>query len=399
MIKKPKSAGMRRTKTSKDEFQCDFSTSARKGTDIEHLEEAYFMKIVNPCLDAEQAGIIMSPAFVSKYQKNVLAVHWHPEHIPLELIEKRIEASFPDASNILIIPTQHNSMLEYNGYAGLEIDCYSPEFERKVQLLLHFTAANAEKALQIKKMADETFKYRSKQLFTILNTLASKHGDANLLNAAVKVGVKEPVVDFVRLYAKKMTGFIEKYSGKIRPDFLKNKLIRDYFDELKNIYDSRLIALAQIFIKAVKEEVKSSFSPEFFFKTRDVIAQARKCGAGIVVPHPEQFWPILLAGYDVDGYEVWNPQSRQFTEFIINVVAKQNRDRKNGEKKVLVFMGDDTHLGEKVRKEECRDIEKAAREIGLQTAWDDKNIRAALKAAGISREGVINEYRQRLHHT
>ncbi len=47
----------------------------------------------------------------------------------------------------------------------------------------------------------------------------------------------------------------------------------------------------------------------------------------MVIPHPEQFWPILLADYDVDGYEVWNPQSREYTDFLIRALDNQNKRR------------------------------------------------------------------------
>lgn len=66
-----------------------------------------------------------------------------------------------------------------------------------------------------------------------------------------------------------------------------------------------------------------------------------------MIPHPEQFWPILLTGYDVDGVEVWNPQSHRYTNFLVSVLNEKNRRMDSSERPLLIFMGDDTHMSEK----------------------------------------------------
>lgn len=116
----------------------------------------------------------------------------------------------------------------------------------------------------------------------------------------------------------------------------------------------------------------------------------------MVIPHPEQFWPILLAEYDVDGYEVWNPQSQRYTEFLISVLYEKNRRRGNLARRMLVFMGDDTHMGEKTLPVQSGNGNKARREIGLQTAWDDLSISKKLIVADMDRARVIQEYQTRL---
>jgi hypothetical protein len=113
-------------------------------------------------------------------------------------------------------------------------------------------------------------------------------------------------------------------------------------------------------------------------------------------PHPEQFWPVLLADYDVDGYEVWNPQSREFTEFLINVVNKKNKSSEFKNRPLLITMGDDTHMGEKIKAKENQDPAKAAREIGYQPPWEDISIRKSLLMGNASRQHVIDELRNRI---
>ncbi len=377
-------------------LEYEFIDTREISGDIEEWELKAFLRVVSAELSPEQEDAIVNPGNSFHLQQDVLAVHWHPEHIPFTMLKQRIAKLYPDATNTLIIPTQHNTLLEFDGYAGLEIDCYSPEFDRKVQLLLHFTSEKALAADKIRVMAEHTFKYRSKQLFEILHTLTEPALDGPLYKAMESTEAGENIVGFVKIYAGKLIKLIEENEGSIKPDFIKNKIIRDFFDELREVYDGHVINLSQIFIKAVKENVKAVFSPKYFYKTQDVISEARLCGGGIVVPHPEQFWPILLADYDVDGFEVWNPQSRQYTEFLTGVVARNNKGRKNQDRPLLVFMGDDTHMGEKIKKPSLRDPDKASREIGMQPAWDDLDIRQALKDSRVSRAQTINEYRQRL---
>ncbi|MDO9083271.1 MAG: hypothetical protein Q7U56_08310, partial [Humidesulfovibrio sp.] len=60
----------------------------------------------------------------------------------------------------------------------------------------------------------------------------------------------------------------------------------------------------------------------------------------------------------------------------------------------LVFMGDDTHMSEKLRSVGVNG--KIPREVGLQPAWDDLAVRKRLLAAGMDRASVINEYKTRL---
>jgi len=98
----------------------------------------------------------------------------------------------------------------------------------------------------------------------------------------------------------------------------------------------------------------------------------------------------------VDGIEVWNPQSQQYTEFLINVVLDQNRRGYHKDRPMLIFMGDDCHMSEKLKRPEEQDTEKVSREIGLQPAWDDLGIAKGLIMSGVSRKTVMDEYRSRL---
>jgi hypothetical protein len=177
---------------------------------------------------------------------------------------------------------------------------------------------------------------------------------------------------------------------------IKNKLIRNFFDSLRDTYEDGLIDRVQTYLRAVKMIVKAHFSLKYFYRTSDVISEARLLGAGIVIPHPEQFWPILLADYDVDGYEIWNPESRRYTEFLISVLHEKNTGRKNGKRELLIFMGDDTHMGEKVKAPAEQDVAKASREIGVQPAWNDLMIKKSLIVANMDKNRVITEYKNRL---
>lgn len=365
-------------------------------SEISEWDQNAYLKIVSTELTEEQKQRIANPESVYPHQKSTIAVHWHPEFVPLEIIMLRMSRMFPNCNRSIVIPTQHNQILGLNGYAGLEIDCYSKGFNRKVQLLIHFKASSRIKNGMFAHMAEHTFKYRSTQLDEYLETIVNPKLNHRIEEAAMETGADDAIISFARAHAVKLKNLIEDNESRTPAFMLRNKIVESYFNELREIFDDRTIDRAQVFLKAVKAIVKAGFSNKYFYETEHVIEEARSLGAGIVVPHPEQFWPILLADYDVDGYEVWNPQSREYTEFIIDYVNRLNDSRKRI-KKVLVFMGDDTHMSEKTLPVEAQNKEKAAREVGLQPAWEEHAVKMVLEGAGIDRRRVIDEYEERIN--
>jgi hypothetical protein len=363
--------------------------------DLTENDEKYFAKITSTRLSPEQTERILTPSGIYPRQKNVLAVHWHPEFIPLDLIEKRLRAMFPNMSTQLIIPTQHNVLMTFHEYAGVEVDAYSRGFNQKVQLLLHFKAKNVETAHVLKSMLTYTLKYRQNQLNDFIHTLI-KPNEKRLQQAAEETGATDECIRFVRIQINKLNELLERHYDRLPIEMFKNKLLRDFLDEYRPEYGDAWINRAQTFIQAVKLIVKSHFSMRYFYRTSEIIEEARSLGGRIVIPHPEQFWPILLADYDVDGYEVWNPQSRRYTEFLISVLNRKNSQATESREKLLLFMGDDTHMSEKVRDPDKQDREKVSREIGIQPAWEDMHIRKALITANMNRRLVTGEYKSRL---
>lgn len=85
-----------------------------------------------------------------------------------------------------------------------------------------------------------------------------------------------------------------------------------------------------------------------------------------------------------------------YTEFLISVLNRKNSQVSESRKKLLLFMGDDTHMSEKVRDPDKQDREKVSREIGLQPAWEDMHIQKALITANMNRRLLIGEYKSRL---
>ncbi len=363
--------------------------------EITDADEALFSQITTTELTPEQRQRLTTPGKTYPRQDSVLAVHWHPEFIPMELAAERIAAMFPNSRQQLIIPTQHNEITTFGKYSGVEVDCYSKGFNQKVQLLLHFKNEALTQGDRIKSMLMHTFKYRSHQLYEYMETI-TRPVENRIQQAARATGSSEEIIRFVRINVKKIQKLLEDHRELVPPIMIKNKLLRNFFDGLRDIYGDDPIDRVQTFLKTVKETVKAQFPLKYFYRTSEVIEEARSLKAGIVVPHPEQFWPILLKEYDVDGIEVWNPQSRRYTEFLISVLNQRNAKAGSGQRKLITFMGDDTHLGEKVRDPAHQDPEKARREVGLQPAWEDVAIRKSLIMASVDRENVIREYESRI---
>lgn len=359
-------------------------------------DHTIFLKIISTKLDKWQINQIVTPAEIFPRQKYVLATHWHPEFVPMELNRERIEKMFPNRKDELIIPTQHNEFMTYGSYTGAEVDCYASGFHEKVQLLIHFESGKLkDKDTMLRSMLAHTRKYRASQLFDFTNSF-TKPIEQRLHAASKKTGIDPVAVKFACTVVKKIEWLLDEYWEKI-PDFsLRNKLLRNYFDALRPEFGHQFIDRIQTFVNEVKKIVKSNFPLEYFYRASEVIEEVRGIGGGVVIPHPEQFWPILLGRYDVDGYEVWNPQSNRYTEFLIDVVNEHNKHRRSSSKELLILMGDDCHQGEKTRKKDEQDPEKTEREIGLQPAWDALNIQKKLIRGGVTRASIIEEYRCRL---
>jgi len=275
----------------------------------------------------------------------------------------------------------------------VEVDCYSSGFNQKVQLLIHFRADRLERAGVLAAMLAHTARYRSSQLFEFLHVLSGRD-EERLSAVAADTGAAEETIRFARMHALKLLALLDKHVGALPLDALKNKLVRGFLDAQRPRYGERLVTRVQAFAQAVKLRVKAQFPMQYFYRASEVIEEARGFGAGIVIPHPEQFWPVLLADYDVDGCEVWNPQSQRYTEFLIDTLARKNRKGWT-ERRQLVFMGDDTHMSEKIRNPD-KTSDKVLREIGVQPAWEDIAVRKRLLASGMDRACVINEYTARL---
>jgi hypothetical protein len=360
-------------------------------------DERIYRQITNTELTDEQRESLSNPETVFPRQRSVLAVHWHPEHVPLEVIRARIDRMFPNHDDELVIPTQHNAPMCMGDYVGVEIDCYSENFNRKVQLLFHFAAARLEGGGDVfRAMAAHTQTYRASQLFEFMDAVLDERFEARVQEAAGQTGADENLIEFVRLHVGRLRALLDRFESQTPKEMIKNKLVRNYFDTLRERYDDRLINHAQLYLQVVKKLVKRDFGLQHFYETKEFIEEGRALGAGIVIPHPEQFWPVLLEELDVDGIEVWNPQSFEFTRFLIDVVNRLNRTQRRRERPLLITMGDDCHMGEKVKDPRHRDPVKAGREIGYQPAWEDLGIQKRLSAANVRRRRVIEDYKARL---
>lgn len=358
-------------------------------------DKAIFAHITDVSLTPEQERQLCSPEQVYPDQGEVLAVHWHPEFVPVSLAVKRMQSMFPHRKQELIIPTQHNVLLSHAGYSGVEVDCYSQRFNQKVQLLLHFPQHKVEQAGILHSMLTHTRQYRASQLADLMRSFTQPVPE-RLDAAARKTGADEDLIRFISLYVCKLETLVQEHGHELSVDMVKNKIVRNFFHALRPVYGHQLIDRAQNFLHVVKQAVKEAFPLQYFFRTSEFIEEARGLGGGVVVPHPEQFWPILLADYDVDGYEVWNPQSRRYTDFLISVVTSKNEERFRGHRPILIFMGDDTHMGEKLREKDEADPAKKDREVGYQPAWEDWAVRKRLLRNSMSRAVIISEYTARL---
>ena len=182
-----------------------------------------------------------------------------------------------------------------------------------------------------------------------MDTILDPDLSHRLEEAVAETGASPELVDLLKFYTARLKRMIEDEESRIPPAMIKNKLLAGYIEAQDQRHPATTVHRALLLLKAVKAIVKKNFSLEYFFKASEIIEETRSLGGGVVIPHPEQFWPILLADYDVDGYEVWNPQSREYTDFLIRALDNQNKRSPINRRRLLIFMGDDTHLSVKLR--------------------------------------------------
>ena len=363
--------------------------------DIGEDDWRVFNHLTSVELSQDERNLAARPDRSAPGADEFLAIHWHPEWAPLELIEQRLRLAFPEAGNCLAIPTQHNRIMSLGPWAGVEADVYDRSYGLKVQLLIHFKAELLPRAGVLTAMMDRTYNYRAHQLMDILKALAEP-GSVKL-QSALKGSVGDESIMMARFYALRLKYLIEESGiiGSERDEMLKNRLLPDFMLARVCGFHQPLVDQAMIYINAVKKEVKKRLSPGEFYSPQEVIEEARGLKAGIVIPHPPQFWPILLSDLDVDGWEIWNPSTPDHTLFLLAALGRANESR-GGRRELLAFMGDDTHMSAKFRRNRNDATGSAQREIGFQDPWSDPLVKAELSHIRQSLSKTLCEYRQRL---
>ena len=367
--------------------------------EAQHQEDwVVFNRLTSMCLSPEEEKMAVTSDQKGSEAKEFMAIHWHPEWVPLELIQRRVDGTFPQAKNSLLIPTQHNKIMSLGAWAGVEADVYASQYGLKVQLLIHFPVERLPQASGLQAMMNKTYNYRANQLLNILDGLVET--DPSQVSADFSIcSVSEPALNLARVYAGRLRALVER-SGLMecgQTEMLKNRLLSDFIFARTKPEDGAMVQQALVYIEAVKKKVKSELNPNAFYSPEEVIEEARGFGAGVVIPHPPMFWPILLSNLDVDGWEVWNPSTPKHTLFLLDALKRANQlGRRSGRRPLLVFMADDTHMSGKIRPNINSKKVFSTREIGFQAPWFDLGVKDALKGMKQSLLGTLTEYKARL---
>jgi hypothetical protein len=309
------------------------------------------------------------------------------------MIETRLSRAFPAATDRLVIPTQHNRVTVMGPWAGVEVDCFATSFGQKIQLLVHFNAAKMPKAGVFLGMMDRTYRYRAHQLMEILEALTNP--DDSLKQEINNNGLDHQALDLTGFFACRLKELIQGRDilDTERSEMLKNRLLTDFMLARNQGLDPTLFGSSLSCANVVKSFVKHRLNYQRFNTAQEVIEEVRALGAGIVIPHPPQFWPALIDDLDADGWEVWNPSTPNHALFLIESL---NRTKGRTKRPLLAFMGDDTHMSSKIRANVTEDKNGRGREIGFQPPWWAPEVAQALKRTGQSRERTMDEYRARI---
>jgi hypothetical protein len=351
-----------------------------------------FGRLTSTELTDEERKAAVTPARIDPEEGTLFAPHFHPEWVPMELVQARLAAAFPAARERFVVPTQHNVIAAAGQWSGVEADVWSRKCGMKLQLLVHLKAERLAKASAFSAMIERTFRYRELQLLDILELAVRP--DAETEAELARAGFADADLELAAAGCARLKAMIDGSGIAAGPGaaMLKNRLATDYMEIRERGKDpvslDRLLSLVNL----LKARVKARPDPERFCGADELIEEARSLGAGIVIPHPPRFWPALLAELDADGWEVWNPSTPSHAAFLTECLARRGRIKRP----LLAFMGDDTHMSSKIRSHMVNYRDGADREIGFQPAWKDPETAAALRAAGQSRRRTMEEYMERL---
>lgn len=323
----------------------------------------------------------------------ILALHWHPESVPLEVASARFRQLFPDAREWLMIPTEHNRLIALDGYSGVEVDCRHQG--RKLQLLLHFRGDAACAEREFLQALDHTRAYRGRQLDQLLKALREPGQRSLREQLAGEQGCATKRLRWIEQQAANLQDLL--FRECLAPDHgaRKNKLVRDWLLEMLGGRSHPESGPVLAVLAAIKEQVKARFDPAWFESAEFWIGRTHALGGTVTLPHPELFPDMLQADLALDGVEVWNPQSWQSSrDLLADLVAGRIAGRPGFP--VLPTFGDDCHLGEKRKPAHLRDEEKAGREIGVQPVWDWPGIPELLQRAGWTRVDLVRLWKRRL---
>jgi hypothetical protein len=351
-----------------------------------------FRRLTSTKLTAEERRAAVRPSMRDAKEKCLFAPHFHPEWVPMDLLDERLAKAFPAATERFAVPTQHNVITSMGPWSGVEVDVWSRPCGMKIQLLVHARAGRLEGSATFRSMVERTFRYRELQLLEILE-LAARPDDGTLAELA-KSGFGEGELQSAARLCARLKAMIDISGVASGPGvaMLKNRLATDYIEGKFQGRDPAGLERQLSLVNLLKSRVKARLDPARFQEADELIEEARGLGAGVVVPHPPRFWPALLAELDADGWEVWNPSTPSHAVFLTQCLARRGKIRRP----LLAFMGDDTHMSSKIRLHMVSDKGGGDREIGFQPAWKDPATTAALKAAGQSRRRTMEEYQARL---
>ncbi|MDR2612170.1 MAG: hypothetical protein LBG06_04840, partial [Deltaproteobacteria bacterium] len=243
-----------------------------------------FRSLTSTELSPEEREAALQPDSSDPQEEICFAPHFHPEWVPLGLIEERLKKAFPAERRRFAVPTQHNVIDSLGPWSGVEADVWSRECGMKIQLLVHVRRERVagRGGSAFRDMIERTFRYRELQLLEIL--ALARHPDQGTQRELDRAGFAEADRATAARYAARLSMMIEVSGIASGPGavMLKNRLLTDYMERGARGEDlSRLDRLLAM-VNLLKARVKSRLDPDRFHEARELIEEARSLGAGIV---------------------------------------------------------------------------------------------------------------------
>jgi hypothetical protein len=237
--------------------------------ELNQWDQEAFERIISTELTEEQKARVVTPGLTFPGQKSLLAIHWHPEFIPSDLIAQRISACFRTARRSWSFPPSTTCLSRLGGLHWREVDCYAAGLIARcscccISIRTGWSGPPASRPCWSTRSNTGPGSFSNIWIRWLILFMTAVCRGPWPPPARTRSWCASPGST-----AGKLKQLIEINQSIIDEETIKNKLLPDFFEELRAFYPERLINHAQSLLHAVKKIVKAQYNLTYFYRARN----------------------------------------------------------------------------------------------------------------------------------